>query len=290
MEPILQVQHLTHTYSVGTPFQRSAVEDMSFDVYDGEFLGIIGHTGSGKSTLIQHLNGLLRPTSGQILLHGKDIWAEPKKIRDVRFQVGLVFQYPEYQLFEETVYKDIAFGPKNLGLDEAEIDRRVRTAMRRVALDYDKLAQRSVFELSGGQMRRVVIAGVLAMEPQTLVLDEPCAGLDPRGREEILGLISDLHRESGATIVMVSHSMDDVAALAERVIVMNHGKVAMDGTPREIFSRGEELRAIGLDVPQAVELAQKLREKGFDVPEGIYKIEEVRAAVEAIVGKGGRHA
>ena len=193
-------------------------------------------------------------------------------------------------MFEETVAKDIAFGPKNLGLDEEEIDRRVRTAMRRVALDYDKLAQRSVFELSGGQMRRVAIAGVLAMEPQTLVLDEPCAGLDPRGREEILGLISDLHRESGATIVMVSHSMDDVAALAERVIVMNHGKVAMDGTPREIFSRGEELRAIGLDVPQAVELAQKLREKGFDVPEGIYKIEEVRAAVEAIVGKGGRHA
>ena len=192
--------------------------------------------------------------------------------------------------FEETVAKDIAFGPKNLGLGEEEIDRRVRTAMRRVALDYDKLAQRSVFELSGGQMRRVAIAGVLAMEPQTLVLDEPCAGLDPRGREEILGLISDLHRESGATIVMVSHSMDDVAALAERVIVMNHGKVAMDGTPREIFSRGEELRAIGLDVPQAVELAQKLREKGFDVPEGIYKIEEVRAAVEAIVGKGGRHA
>lgn len=204
--------------------------------------------------------------------------------------MGLVFQYPENQLFEETVAKDIAFGPKNLGLDEAEIDRRVRTAMRRVALDYDKLSQRSVFELSGGQMRRVAIAGVLAMEPQTLVLDEPCAGLDPKGREEILGLISDLHRESGATIVMVSHSMDDVAALAERVIVMNHGKVAMDGAPREVFSRGEELRAIGLDVPQAVELAQKLREKGFDVPEGIYKIEEVRAAVEAIVGKGGRHA
>ena len=210
--------------------------------------------------------------------------------RAIRRRVGLVFQYPENQLFEETVAKDIAFGPKNLGLGEEEIDRRVRTAMRRVALDYDKLAQRSVFELSGGQMRRVAIAGVLAMEPQTLVLDEPCAGLDPRGREEILGLISDLHRESGATIVMVSHSMDDVAALAERVIVMNHGKVAMDGTPREIFSRGEELRAIGLDVPQAVELAQKLREKGFDVPEGIYKIEEVRAAVEAIVGKGGRHA
>ena len=281
---------LTHTYSAGTPFEHKAIDNVDLKVMPGEFLGIIGHTGSGKSTLIQHLNGLLRPTGGEILLDGTDIWERPKEIRKVRFQVGLVFQYPEYQLFEETVYKDISYGPKNMGLDASEIDRRVRTAMRRVALDYDKLAQRSVFELSGGQMRRVAIAGVLAMEPQTLVLDEPCAGLDPRGREEILGLISDLHRESGATIVMVSHSMDDVAALAERVIVMNHGKVAMDGTPREIFSRGEELRAIGLDVPQAVELAQKLREKGFDVPEGIYKIEEVRAAVEAAIGKGGRHA
>lgn len=239
---------------------------------------------------MQHLNGLILPTSGQITVDGMDLADKNTDKRAIRRRVGLVFQYPENQLFEETVAKDIAFGPKNLGLDEAEIDRRVRTAMRRVALDYDKLSQRSVFELSGGQMRRVAIAGVLAMEPQTLVLDEPCAGLDPKGREEILGLISDLHRESGATIVMVSHSMDDVAALAERVIVMNHGKVAMDGAPREVFSRGEELRAIGLDVPQAVELAQKLREKGFDVPEGIYKIEEVRAAVEAIVGKGGRHA
>lgn len=239
---------------------------------------------------MQHLNGLILPTSGQITVDGMDLADKNTDKRAIRRRVGLVFQYPENQLFEETVAKDIAFGPKNLGLDEAEIDRRVRTAMRRVALDYDKLSQRSVFELSGGQMRRVAIAGVLAMEPQTLVLDEPCAGLDPKGREEILGLISDLHRESGATIVMVSHSMDDVAALAERVIVMNHGKVAMDGAPREVFSRGDELRAIGLDVPQAVELAQKLREKGFDVPEGIYKIEEVRAAVEAIVGKGGRHA
>ena len=263
---------------------------MSLTIHDGEFIGLIGHTGSGKSTLVQHLNGLILPTSGKITVDGMDLAEKGTDRRAIRRRVGLVFQYPENQLFEETVAKDIAFGPKNLGLDEAEIDRRVRTAMRRVALDYDKFAQRSVFELSGGQMRRVAIAGVLAMEPQTLVLDEPCAGLDPRGREEILGLISDLHRESGATIVMVSHSMDDVAALAERVIVMNHGKVAMDGAPREIFSRGEELRAIGLDVPQAVELAQKLREKGFDVPEGIYKIEEVRAAVEAIVGKGGRHA
>lgn len=284
------IEHLNYVYMQGGPYETKALDDVSLTIHDGEFVGLIGHTGSGKSTLVQHLNGLILPTSGQITVDGMDLADKNTDKRAIRRRVGLVFQYPENQLFEETVAKDIAFGPKNLGLDEAEIDRRVRTAMRRVALDYDKLSQRSVFELSGGQMRRVAIAGVLAMEPQTLVLDEPCAGLDPKGREEILGLISDLHRESGATIVMVSHSMDDVAALAERVIVMNHGKVAMDGAPREVFSRGEELRAIGLDVPQAVELAQKLREKGFDVPEGIYKIEEVRAAVEAIVGKGGRHA
>lgn len=284
------IEHLNYVYMQGGPYETRALDDVSLTIHDGEFIGLIGHTGSGKSTLVQHLNGLILPTSGKITVDGMDLAEKGTDRRAIRRRVGLVFQYPENQLFEETVAKDIAFGPKNLGLGEEEIDRRVRTAMRRVALDYDKLAQRSVFELSGGQMRRVAIAGVLAMEPQTLVLDEPCAGLDPRGREEILGLISDLHRESGATIVMVSHSMDDVAALAERVIVMNHGKVAMDGAPREIFSRGEELRAIGLGVPQAVELAQKLREKGFDVPEGIYKIEEVRAAVEAIVGKGGRHA
>lgn len=284
------IEHLNYVYMQGGPYETRALDDVSLTIHDGEFIGLIGHTGSGKSTLVQHLNGLILPTSGKITVDGMDLAEKGTDRRAIRRRVGLVFQYPENQLFEETVAKDIAFGPKNLGLGEEEIDRRVRTAMRRVALDYDKLAQRSVFELSGGQMRRVAIAGVLAMEPQTLVLDEPCAGLDPRGREEILGLISDLHRESGATIVMVSHSMDDVAALAERVIVMNHGKVAMDGAPREIFSRGEELRAIGLDVPQAVELAQKLREKGFDVPGGIYKIEEVRAAVEAIVGKGGRHA
>ena len=284
------IEHLNYVYMQGGPYETKALDDVNLTIRDGEFIGLIGHTGSGKSTLVQHLNGLILPTSGKITVDGMDLADKNTDKRAIRRRVGLVFQYPENQLFEETVAKDIAFGPKNLGLDDAEIDRRVRTAMRRVALDYDKLSQRSVFELSGGQMRRVAIAGVLAMEPQTLVLDEPCAGLDPRGREEILGLISDLHRESGATIVMVSHSMDDVAALAERVIVMNHGKVAMDGVPREVFARGEELRAIGLDVPQAVELAQKLREKGFDVPEGIYKIEEVRAAVEAIVGKGGRHA
>lgn len=284
------IEHLNYVYMQGGPYETKALNDVSLTINDGEFIGLIGHTGSGKSTLVQHLNGLIMPSSGRVLVDGLDLADKNTDRRAIRRRVGLVFQYPENQLFEETVAKDIAFGPKNLGLDEAEIDRRVRTAMRRVALDYDQIAERSVFELSGGQMRRVAIAGVLAMEPQTLVLDEPCAGLDPRGREEILGLISDLHRESGATIVMVSHSMDDVAALAERVIVMNHGSVVMDGTPREVFAKGEELRAIGLDVPQAVELAQKLREKGFDIPEGIYRMDEVRAAVEAAIGKGGRHA
>lgn len=284
------IEHLNYVYMQGGPYETKALNDVSLTINDGEFIGLIGHTGSGKSTLVQHLNGLIMPSSGRVLVDGLDLADKNTDRRAIRRRVGLVFQYPENQLFEETVAKDIAFGPKNLGLDEAEIDRRVRTAMRRVALDYDKIAERSVFELSGGQMRRVAIAGVLAMEPQTLVLDEPCAGLDPRGREEILGLISDLHRESGATIVMVSHSMDDVAALAERVIVMNHGSVVMDGTPREVFAKGEELRAIGLDVPQAVELAQKLREKGFDIPEGIYRMDEIRAAVETAIGKGGRHA
>ena len=210
--------------------------------------------------------------------------------RAVRQRVGLVFQYPENQLFEETVEKDIAFGPKNLGLDENEIARRVKDAMRRVALDYDELHERSVFELSGGQMRRVAIAGVLAMEPQVLVLDEPCAGLDPRGREEILSLIRNLHKEAGTTIVMVSHSMDDVASLAERVIVMNHGEVVMDGAPRDVFSCGEELRGMGLDVPQAVMLAQKLREKGYDIPEGLYRTEEIMAEIMKIAGKEAQHA
>ena len=284
------IEHLNYVYMQGGPYETKALNDVSLTINDGEFIGLIGHTGSGKSTLVQHLNGLIMPSSGRVLVDGLDLADKNTDRRAIRRRVGLVFQYPENQLFEETVAKDIAFGPKNLGRDEAEIDRRVRTAMRRVALDYDKIAERSVFELSGGQMRRVAIAGVLAMEPHTLVLDEPCAGLDPRGREEILGLISDLHRESGTTIVMVSHSMDDVAALAERVIVMNHGSVVMDGTPREVFAEGEELRAIGLDVPQAVELAQKLREKGFDIPEGIYRMDEIRAAVEAAIGKGGRHA
>ena len=280
------IEHLNYVYMSGGPYETHALDDVSLTIEDGEFVGLIGHTGSGKSTLVQHLNGLLLPSSGKITVDGLDIADKATDRRAIRRKVGLVFQYPENQLFEETVEKDIAFGPKNLGLDDAEIDRRVRDAMRKVALDYDALHERSVFELSGGQMRRVAIAGVLAMEPRTLVLDEPCAGLDPRGREEILGLIRDLHRDTGATIVMVSHSMDDVASLAERVIVMNHGKVAMDGAPRDVFSRGAQLRAIGLDVPQAVLLADKLRERGFDVPQGVYRVEEIKAVIEGIVGKG----
>lgn len=284
------IEHLNYVYMTGGPYETHALNDVSLTIGDGEFVGLIGHTGSGKSTLVQHLNGLLTPSSGRVLVDGLDLADKETDRRAVRCKVGLVFQYPENQLFEETVEKDIAFGPKNLGLAPDEIDRRVRDAMRRVALDYDSIAQRSVFELSGGQMRRVAIAGVLAMEPRVLVLDEPCAGLDPRGREEILSLINGLHKESGTTIVMVSHSMDDVASLAERVIVMNKGEVAMDGTPREVFARGNELREIGLDVPQAVELAQRLREKGFDIPEGVYRMEEMREIILKLVGKGGRHA
>lgn len=284
------IEHLNYVYMTGGPYETKALSDVNLTIHDGEFIGLIGHTGSGKSTLVQHLNGLIMPTSGRVLVDGMDLADKGTDRRAVRQRVGLVFQYPENQLFEETVEKDIAFGPRNLGLDDAEIDRRVRDAMRRVALDYDQLHERSVFELSGGQMRRVAIAGVLAMEPQVLVLDEPCAGLDPRGREEILGLIKRLHEEAGTTIVMVSHSMDDVASLAERVIVMNHGELVMDGAPRDVFACGEELRGMGLDVPQAVQLAGKLRERGFDIPEGIYRIEEIKAEIERIAAKGGRHA
>ena len=284
------IEKLNYVYMAGGPYETHALHDVSLTIEDGEFIGLIGHTGSGKSTLVQHLTGLLKPTSGRILVDGLDLADKQTDKRAVRRKVGLVFQYPENQLFEETVEKDIAFGPKNLGLDDAEINRRVREAMEKVALDYSRLKDRSVFELSGGQMRRVAIAGVLAMEPGTLVLDEPCAGLDPKGREEILGLIRRLHEQAGTTIVMVSHSMDDVASLAERVIVMNRGEVFMDGAPREVFSRGDDLRAIGLDVPQAVELAQRLRERGLPVPEGVYREEELQQAIEAILGKGESHA
>ena len=284
------IEHLNYVYMAGGPYETKALSDVNLTIEDGEFVGLIGHTGSGKSTLVQHLNGLLMPTSGRILVDNLDLADKATDRRAIRQRVGLVFQYPENQLFEETVEKDIAFGPKNLGLDEAEIDRRVRLAMKRVALNYDKLHDRSVFELSGGQMRRVAIAGVLAMEPQVLVLDEPCAGLDPRGREEILGLIRKLHEEAGTTIVMVSHSMDDVASLAERVIVMNHGEIVMDGVPRDVFSCGEELRGMGLDVPAAVQLASKLRERGYAIPQGLYRIEEIKAEIEKIVRKEAPYA
>ena len=286
MEPILQVQHLTHTYSVGTPFQRSAVEDMSFDVYDGEFLGIIGHTGSGKSTLIQHLNGLLKPTSGQILLHGKDIWAEPKKIRNVRFQVGLVFQYPEYQLFEETVYKDIAFGPTNQGKTGEELDRCVREAARLVGIRDDQL-DKSPFELSGGQKRRVAIAGVIAMEPKVLILDEPTAGLDPRGREAILAQIRAYHQKRGTTVILVSHSMEEIACNVDRILVLRGSHVYMDGTPRQVFRRADDLEDVGLDVPQATKIALALRRMGLEIDTAVYTVDELEQALLSLRGEAG---
>lgn len=278
MEPILQIEHLTHTYSAGTPFQRSAVDDMNLSMMDGEFLGIIGHTGSGKSTLIQHLNGLLKPTSGRILLQGKDIWADPKKIRDVRFQVGLVFQYPEYQLFEETVYKDIAFGPKNMGLDETDIDRRVRDAAAFVGLT-EAMLDKSPFELSGGQKRRVAIAGVIAMEPKVLVLDEPTAGLDPRGRDDILARIQDYHRAKNASVVLVSHSMEEIARNVDRIVVLSDSHVFMEGTPRQVFARADELEQVGLDIPQVTKVALALRRRGLPVDTAVYTVEALRDAL-----------
>lgn len=281
--PILEIKNLTHTYGIGTPFQRSAVEDVSFSIEEGEFLGVIGHTGSGKSTLIQHLNGLLRPTSGQILLEGKDIWAEPKKIRSVRFQVGLVFQYPEYQLFEETVYKDIAFGPANQGKTGDALDRSIREAARLVGVRDDQL-EKSPFELSGGQKRRVALAGVLAMEPKVLVLDEPTAGLDPAGRENLMANIREYHRLKGTTIVLVSHSMDEIARNADRILVMKSARILMSGTPSEVFSRGDELLSAGLDVPQVTRIAMALREKGVPVDSAVYTAEALEAQLQALRG------
>ena len=257
MEPILKIENLTHTYSAGTPFERRAVDGVNLEVAPGEFLGVIGHTGSGKSTFIQHLNGLLRPTEGRILLEGRDIWAEPKKIRRVRFEVGLVFQYPEYQLFEETVYKDIAFGPANQGKTGDELDHAVREAARLVGIRDDQM-EKSPFELSGGQKRRVALAGVLAMEPEVLVLDEPTAGLDPAGRENLMANIRDYHRNKGKTIILVSHSMDEIAQNVDRILVLKSAHVLMQGTPAEVFARGEELLSAGLDVPQITRIAMEL--------------------------------
>ena len=284
MASILEVKNLSHIYSAGTPFEHAALQNVSFAVERGEFIGIIGHTGSGKSTLMQHMNGLLKPTSGSILLDGKDIWSDKKTTRQTRFRVGLVFQYPEYQLFEETVYKDIAFGPKNMGLDEKEIDRRVREAADIVGLT-DAQLEVSPFDLSGGQKRRVAIAGVIAMEPEVLILDEPTAGLDPEGREEILGNIDKYRETKNATIMMVSHSMTDVARLADRLLVMNASKLAMDGTPQEVFEHAQELVDMGLDIPEITRVFLKLQQLGLKVPQ-VYTVEQAVAALTAL--KGGQ--
>ncbi len=272
MEPILQVKDLTYIYSIGTPFEHKALDNVSFSLEPGEFVGVIGHTGSGKSTLMQQLNGLLKPTSGQVLLGGQDIWADKKQTRQARFRVGLVFQYPEYQLFEETVYKDIAFGPTNMGLTKEEIDRRVREAAGFVGLTEQQLSV-SPFDLSGGQKRRVAIAGVIAMEPEVLILDEPTAGLDPIGRAEILGNIQAYRQAKNAAVLMVSHSMEDVAKLTDRLLVMNGSKLAMDGTPEQVFTHVEELLAMGLSIPQVTQVFLRLRHMGVNVP-NVYTLEQ----------------
>ncbi len=284
MTPILEVQNLTHLYSAGTPFAHTALENVSFTVNRGEFIGVIGHTGSGKSTLMQHLNGLLKPTSGSVLLDGQNIWENKTVTRQSRFRVGLVFQYPEYQLFEETVYQDIAFGPKNMGLPQTEIDRRVREAAGFVGLTHEQL-QGSPFDLSGGQKRRVAIAGVIAMEPEVLILDEPTAGLDPAGRKEILGNIESYRNAKNAAILMVSHSMTDVARMADRLLVLCNAKLVMDGTPKEIFARSQELLDMGLDVPEVTKVCLRLREMGIDLPP-VYTMEQ---AVQELTARMGGH-
>ena len=284
MKPILEVRNLDYIYSAGTPFEHKALDNVSFALEPGEFVGIIGHTGSGKSTLMQQMNGLLKPTSGQVLLDGVDIWSDKKLTRQARFRVGLVFQYPEYQLFEETVYRDIAFGPKNMGLEEKEIDRRVREAAGFVGLTEQQL-EVSPFDLSGGQKRRVAIAGVIAMEPEVLILDEPTAGLDPVGRAEILGNIEAYRQAKNATIMMVSHSMEDVARLTDRLLVMNGSRLAMDGTPSEVFSRAQELLAMGLNIPQVTQVFLKLKALGLDV-KSVYTMEQ--AVAEIIRLRGGK--
>lgn len=279
----MKVERLSHLYSAGTPFAKAAIQDIDLTLYRGECLGVIGHTGSGKSTLIQHLNGLLKPTSGHIYFEGQDVWEKPKEIRALRFAVGLLFQYPEYQLFEETVEADIAFGPKNMGLSKEEIDRRVREALYAVGLPESYLAV-SPFALSGGEKRRVAMAGVLAMEPKVLILDEPTAGLDPAGRESLLARIRQYHRDRGNTIVMVSHSMEEMARFADRLLVLKDARVLMEGTPGEIFSRGSELREAGLMPPKAAEIAQALRGKGLALPDGIFTVEALAEALTALKG------
>lgn len=279
MAASIEVRDLSHTYSVGTPFQHDAIKHLNFTVERGEFLGIIGHTGSGKSTLIQHLNGLLRPTGGDVLLHGESIWKDKQTTRAARFRVGLVFQYPEYQLFEETVAKDVAFGPKNLGLPEAEIDERVREAIELVGLDYEAVAERSPFELSGGQKRRVAIAGVIAMRPEVLILDEPTAGLDPKAHKDVLAMVEEVHRRTGNITILVSHNMADIARLSDKIIVVDSGRLIAVGTPEEVFARREQLEQVGLALPPVTQFTEALRSRGLPLSETILSADQ---AVEEI--------
>ena len=281
MDAVIKTEKLTHTYSAGTPFEKTAIRDIDVEFYPGELTAVIGHTGSGKSTFMQHLNGLLAPTAGRVLVDGQDIFATKEATRDVRFKVGLVFQYPEYQLFEETVYKDIAFGPKNMKLSEAEVDERVREAAGFVGIG-EELFEKSPLELSGGQKRRIAIAGVIAMRPRVLILDEPTAGLDPGGCEEIIGNILEYRARTGSAVLLVTHSMDDAARIADRLVVFHEGSIAMDGTPEEVFSRPAELTAMGLDVPQSAAIAQALRERGARLPGAVYTLEQLTAAVAAL--------
>ena len=278
----IKINHLTHIYNPGTAFEKKALDDVSLEIPKGQFVGLIGHTGSGKSTLIQHLNGIISPTSGEILLDGENIHKDKAKLKEVRRRIGLAFQYPEYQLFEMTVYKDVAFGPTNMGLSPEEIHESVLSALQTVGLS-EEVYEKSPFELSGGQKRRVAIAGVLAMNPEVLILDEPTAGLDPRGRDEILQAIKELHEKRGITVVLVSHSMEDVAKLVDRIIVMHRGKAAMEGTPREIFSHVEELEQMGLAAPQVSYVFAELKKRGYDVPTDVYTVEEAKEALLKLI-------
>ena len=282
--PIIETDGLTHVYGAGTPFEKVAIDHIGLSIEEGEFVGIIGHTGSGKSTFIQHLNGLLAPTSGTVTVDGVDINSSRESLRDVRFKVGLVFQYPEYQLFEETVRRDIAFGPRNMRLSEEEIDSRVREAAGFVGVP-EELFDSSPFELSGGQKQRVAIAGVIAMRPRVLVLDEPTAGLDPAGRESILKNICDYHRTTGATVLLVSHSMDDIARIASRLVVFSGGRAALDGTPAEVFGRAQELKDMGLTVPAATEISLALKKRGISLPDSIYTVGYLKKAIAALRGE-----
>lgn len=287
MSKVLELKNLSYVYGTGTPFEKTAVNNLSLSIEKGEFIGIMGHTGSGKSTLVQMLNGLMKPTSGQVLLDGEDIWANPKDIRKIRFKVGMVFQYPEYQLFEETVAKDIAFGPTNMGKSGAELEKAVNDAARFTGLK-DELLEKSPFDLSGGEKRRAAIAGVIAMNPEVLVLDEPTAGLDPMGRDVLLSQIVQYHKERKNTVILVSHSMEDIAMVADKIIVMNKSNLVMFDKTKEVFSKGRELEKIGLRVPQITKIMLELREKGFNVPEGILTVDEAMDCISSLLDKEGK--